>query len=113
MSHGSLVYFKQDRERSVVFVRTDRIADIHPSSLALFHDGLSILKDFCGRNESFRCPSISDNDSSNASTPIQSWCIDIRQLGAPATRDSRIVSSRPNCLYTIRSRSMTASQTPC
>ena len=77
MSHGSVVYYQQNRERlnidlagcfddysaqkvidllrriskntSVVFVRTDRIEDIRPSSLASFHEGLSFLNDLCCR----------------------------------------------------------------
>jgi hypothetical protein len=75
MSRGSVVYYQHDPARlnveligcfddysaqklidllkrsakttSIVFVRTDQIADIHPSGLAAFQDGLSILKDFC------------------------------------------------------------------
>lgn len=77
MSRGSVMYYQQDREclniglvgyfdddsaqklvdllkknaksRSVVFVRTDRIEDVNPSGVTTFHDGLSILKDFCYR----------------------------------------------------------------
>ena len=77
MGRGHVVYDQQDRERmnielvgcfdnhsaqelvdllksnatstSVVFVRTDRVADILPSALTTFHDGLSVLKDLCYR----------------------------------------------------------------
>ena len=40
---------KKAKGTSIVFVRTDRITEFHPSGLTSFRNGLAILKDLCYR----------------------------------------------------------------